>query len=1112
MKTKKARTAAIVIVIAMAIALSGTFAWQSISQMARNDAKKATNPGGRLHDDFSGYGADDTKDIYVENFGNQPIYARVRLDEYMEIGQGAGLKGTADAGGAITPNPKNKAVSLVTGAKLDDMTTWTTHIPGDTGADTGKGTEAPTWANAEETFHTYWTWTMGGQDTEHNPDGKTVYMPTFNKNKDSLKADVNGTLAGKDKDPTKGEQYDDYVKYTGTETADRVRDEDTEHYPDGATYDIDADTDDECGPYGGAGGTGVDGVNYGMAAETHKAQDTMTASVITMAEYKTKTDAQKTEFQGWVYDADGWAYWSQPIPPGEVTDDNPFITNATGLLLDKLYMEKKPGEAWYYGINAVGQFITAEDLGRSDSPQTGFYAAGKEPSEDALALLDFIGVNISSVKGAIKPSASVTTVEGTSRFLSYAVQGMDIALTPAVTVADVARPSTDVTWTVTGNTDETTAIRTATRSAGATLHVGASETGTLTLTARSNAYPGLKGVLTLPVRELAYTVTVTPDDTAAILPGGTRGFTAKLTSNNPSLTLPQTFTWTLDGTYKNGTSITPADDTSKATLTVAKPENAGSITVKATPQESTYAGVTGTADISVTPVTYTVDILDSAETPASVKDTTVTIKDGESATFTPTATSEPTVPITDNWTWSSDGTDKGITVGPSNGTVSVARNTATGTTATITATNSDYTPALTASFTVNVQKVIYTVKVNPTSAAVYPTKTQAFTATVEADDGTTPDPAVTWSVTNKSDSNTKFEGNTLTVGANETWGNTLTVTATHTATGNTGTATVTVATPTFTVEIQDSLSNKVTSAEIAATKTATFKVVATPSAPTPSDVPIGGTWTWTSGDTSKATVAPNVGDTTQATVTIPSGATPGTTATITATNSKNSTLTTSISVKVKDPLEDVTVGEKVTINGKKFIVLLNNVTVKGKAEGESTVSNHKAALLLAETIEVNMAFDSSTNNWKNSTMRTYLNNTRSGWLQDKPTVQSKALEVKLKTRQQFDSNIMDETDDKVFLLSSADVCDQYFNDGCVSSAREEYTYNNQRIPYFATGALTEDEKRIGKNSDGTATWWWLRSPCANNKNITLVTEVGVVSGDSFRGSYGVRPAFWYKLS
>ena len=42
------------------------------------------NPGGRLHDDFSGPGG--TKDIYVENFGSQPIYARVRLDEYMEIG------------------------------------------------------------------------------------------------------------------------------------------------------------------------------------------------------------------------------------------------------------------------------------------------------------------------------------------------------------------------------------------------------------------------------------------------------------------------------------------------------------------------------------------------------------------------------------------------------------------------------------------------------------------------------------------------------------------------------------------------------------------------------------------------------------------------------------------------------------------------------------------------------------------------------------------------------------------------------------------------------------------------------------------------------------------
>ena len=81
MSATKVKTSVLAVLSAAAIALAGTFAWQSISQTALNEATEVINPGGRLHDDFSGYRETDTKDIYVENFGSQPIYARVRLDE-----------------------------------------------------------------------------------------------------------------------------------------------------------------------------------------------------------------------------------------------------------------------------------------------------------------------------------------------------------------------------------------------------------------------------------------------------------------------------------------------------------------------------------------------------------------------------------------------------------------------------------------------------------------------------------------------------------------------------------------------------------------------------------------------------------------------------------------------------------------------------------------------------------------------------------------------------------------------------------------------------------------------------------------------------------------------
>lgn len=77
------------------------------------------------------------------------------------------------------------------GAKINDKTTWTTRTPGS--------------GLADEAGNVYWAWDMDG--------GQTVYMPTFNKNKDSLKSDVNGTYDGtapNDKDT----HYDDYKTYT----------------------------------------------------------------------------------------------------------------------------------------------------------------------------------------------------------------------------------------------------------------------------------------------------------------------------------------------------------------------------------------------------------------------------------------------------------------------------------------------------------------------------------------------------------------------------------------------------------------------------------------------------------------------------------------------------------------------------------------------------------------------------------------------------------------------------------------------------------------------------------------------------------------------------------
>ena len=86
-KRKKQLSAVVAAILVVVVALTGTYAWRSISQTALNEAASGGNPGGRLHDDFNG----SNKDIYVENFGDTPIFARVQLREYMETGKDAGI-------------------------------------------------------------------------------------------------------------------------------------------------------------------------------------------------------------------------------------------------------------------------------------------------------------------------------------------------------------------------------------------------------------------------------------------------------------------------------------------------------------------------------------------------------------------------------------------------------------------------------------------------------------------------------------------------------------------------------------------------------------------------------------------------------------------------------------------------------------------------------------------------------------------------------------------------------------------------------------------------------------------------------------------------------------
>ena len=358
--------------LAAGILVTGTLAYQSMNQMAANEVKQNINVGARLHDDFNGT----NKDVYVENFAEpgedaKIIFARIRLDEYMEYGSGAGSK-------PGEPGYEGKHVTVVNAdaeptPTIDDKTTWTTRIPGATIGEAGD--DNPFWEKV--------TWTMGGQ---------TIYMPTFNKDNTSLEADINGTLAGTN--PEDKIYYDDYHPWIlGEEkTAD-------------ATYAGDVTTN-----------------------ETHFAANTLKAKVMTMAEWKA---AGSLPGDYWVWDTDGWAYWANPIYPGQ----------ATGLLLDGIEILDDSAAQMYYAINVVGQFVSQDDTGKGKG--TGFYEDGT-PTEDAETLLEHIGA-------VTTPQAlTVTLTEGD------AVPGRTVTF--QASKAEVPVDNENLTWIVSGNIAEGTTV------------------------------------------------------------------------------------------------------------------------------------------------------------------------------------------------------------------------------------------------------------------------------------------------------------------------------------------------------------------------------------------------------------------------------------------------------------------------------------------------------------------------------------------------------------------------------------------------------------------------------------------------------------------------------
>ena len=351
--TKRGFAAVVAMLIVVAMLLTGTFAWQSISQQALNQAvARPWVAGGRLHDDFEHLGSNfgenqwlagttANKDVFVENFSDridpdgvqpgQDIFVRVRLHEFLQFGEGASSHPTQDG---VTWPAEQAGVTTITGTfdpVRNDVTTWSFRTP------TGNASGAPE-------FEHYWTWTFG-QEGEQK-----WYMPTFNIDPDSRASDVSGAAV----DPQA--HLDANPNPTAANPNANITDAgDVATYRTGG-YPLEAGNEG----FWQEGDTwnAVQKVEGGNVTPNTVEQETrqtqaLAFPVITMTQWLNGDDAlglePHTSGDFWVWDYDGWFYWANPLPAGE----------ATGLLLSSITLNETPNDEMYYAIFVDAEMATA---------------------------------------------------------------------------------------------------------------------------------------------------------------------------------------------------------------------------------------------------------------------------------------------------------------------------------------------------------------------------------------------------------------------------------------------------------------------------------------------------------------------------------------------------------------------------------------------------------------------------------------------------------------------------------------------------------------------------------------------------------------------------------
>ena len=189
---------------------------------------------------------------------------------------------------------------------------------------------------------------------------------------------------------------------------------------------------------------------------------------------------------------------------------------------------------------------------------------------------------------------------------------------------------------------------------------------------------------------------------------------------------------------------------------------------------------------------------------------------------------------------------------------------------------------------------------------------------------------------------------------------------------------------------------------------------------------------------------------------------------------------------------------KVGGTAKEFIVVH-----QGKPSSMYDESCNGTWLLMKDILEPTRWHSSDVNNLENSTIHSLLNSTLLNAFES--NIRDAIKQVKIPYRKNGGSSGSDQSGAngllcKIFLLSGYEI-------GFTTSDNSYFPVDGAKLSYFEAGTGTSaNNKRIAK-LNGSADYWYLRSPITHNTSLVwLVNYDGVCEASKASSSSGIRPA------